>query len=236
MIREITVNLPGVRWPVVLGLFRSVVVTVAYTRTNRTQADLAEQFGVSQPTVSRAIAAITPLLALVLKDWVPTGGDLDPTTQYVVDGTLLPCWSWADTPQLYSGKHHTTGLNVQVACTLSGQLAWVSDPIEGARHDTWCLRQSGVLEAMDPGLPWIGDKGYLGNHMITPIRKPPTRDLLDWEKDHNTAINKIRYIIERTIANLKTWRILHTDYRRPLDAFHETINAVLGLHFYRLAE
>ena len=44
--------------------------------------------------------------------------------------------------------------------------------------------------------------------MITPIRKPPHRELLDWEKEFNTAINKIRWKIEQTIANLKTWRIL----------------------------
>ena len=71
--------------------------------------------------------------------------------------------------------------------------------------------------------------------MITPIRKPPRRELLDWEKKFNTAINKIRWRIEQTIANLKTWRILHTDYRRPLATFADTISAVIGLQFYRAA-
>ncbi len=71
--------------------------------------------------------------------------------------------------------------------------------------------------------------------MITPIRKPPHRELLDWEKEFNTAINKIRWKIEQTIANLKTWRILHTDYRRPLATFADTISAVIGLQFYRTA-
>jgi hypothetical protein len=32
--------------------------------------------------------------------------------------------------------------------------------------------------------------GYLGLGMITPVRKPPHRELLDWEKEFNTAINK----------------------------------------------
>jgi hypothetical protein len=36
-----------------------------------------------------------------------------------------------------------------------------------------------------------------------------------------TEINKIRYLIERAIANLKTWRVLHLDYRRPLASFAE---------------
>jgi len=35
--------------------------------------------------------------------------------------------------------------------------------------------------------------------MITPIRKPPYRDMLDWEKKLNTAVNQIRYKIEQTI-------------------------------------
>ncbi|WP_018802293.1 hypothetical protein [Catenuloplanes nepalensis] len=36
------------------------------------------------------------------------------------------------------------------------------------------------------------------------------------------------------IANFKTWRIMHTDYRRPLKTFTETISCVIGLHFYRM--
>lgn len=124
-------------------------------------------------------------------------------TQYIVDGTLLPCWSWASRPELYSGKHKTTGMNVQFACTLTGSLAWISDPLDGCRHDTYCLSESGVFRTLDAGR-WIGDKGYVGNNMITPIRKPVYRELLDWEKEFDRQINKIRYQIERAIANFKT--------------------------------
>ncbi len=38
-------------------------------------------------------------------------------------------------------------------------------------------------------------------------------------------------LIERVIANLKTWRVLHTDYRRPYNTFETTIQAVTGLIF-----
>jgi hypothetical protein len=31
------------------------------------------------------------------------------------------------------------------------------------------------------------------------------------------------------------WRIMHTDYRRPIETFDTTISAVVGLHFYRMA-
>ncbi len=222
------------KWPPVLGLYWSVVIALSYLRRNRVQVELAEAYGVSQSTVSRAISVITPLLGKVLKDYVPTADELGLEEQYIADGTLLPCWSWAGHKELYSGKHKTTGLNVQVACTLSGHLAWISDAQPGSRHDSWCLSESGMLEGFLPG-SWIGDKGYIGKGMITPVRKPAHRGLLDWEKEVSTAVNKIRWVIEQVIANFKTWRIMHTDYRRPLSTFEETISAVIALHFYATA-
>jgi hypothetical protein len=222
------------KWPPILGLYKSVVVTLAYLRRNRTQAELAETYGGSQPTISRAISAVTPLLDKALRGYVPTADELDASTQYVVDGTLLPCWSWAGHPQLYSGKHKTTGMNVQVACTLDGELAWISDPVDGARHDVYCMDESGVLDTLDPR-NWTGDKGYVGRDMITPIKKTAHRDMLDWEQKFNQGINSVRAVIERTIAHLKNWEILHRDYRRPLGTFANTISAVVALHFYTIA-
>jgi hypothetical protein len=232
LVRAAAADSPGNVWPPVLGLFKSVAVTLTYLRRNRTQAEIGEPFGVSQSTVSRAVTGLTPVLGHVLAEYVPVAEDLDARTQYIVDGTLLRCWSWRDHPELYSGKHKTTGLNVQVVCDLYGRLAWISDPVDGCRHDSAALGMSAVLDTLDPG-NWMGDKGYIGKGMITPIRKPAHRDLLDWEKEFNTAVNRIRYLIERTIANVKTWRILFTDYRRPVATFAETISTVIALEFYR---
>lgn len=231
---EVAAEPEKVAWPPILGLFKSMVVTLTYLRRNRVQAEIGEAFGMSQSTISRAITAITPLLDKALRLFVPTADELDDTTQYVVDGTLLPCWSWASHPQLYSGKHKTTGMNVQVVATFGGRLTWISDPIDGSRHDNHCLAEAAVLTGMDAG-NWMGDKGYVGNNMITPIKKPPHRDLLHWEKEFNTQVNKIRWIIEQVIAHLKTWRIFHTDYRRPIDTFPTTISAVVALHFWSYA-
>jgi len=226
---------PGMRrWPPILGLHGALTVTLTYLRRNRVQAEIAESYGVSQPTISRAISAMTPLLVNVLFEYVPTADELGHRTCYIVDGTLLPCWSWRTHPELYSGKHKTTGMNVQVACTMEGRLSWISDPVPGSRHDNHCLGESGALLTLDPR-NWIGDKGYVGNNMITPFKKPAGGELLDWQKKFSTQVNKIRYVIEQVIANFKTWRIMHTDYRRPLATFSETISAVIALHFYATA-
>ena len=67
--------------------------------------------------------------------------------------------------------------------------------------------------------------------MITPRRKPANLPLHPDDKAYNTTVNQLRYKIERVIANIKTWRALHTGYRRPPETFQTTITAILGLIF-----
>ena len=64
------------RWPPILGLRNSLIVTLTYLRRNRVQAEIAESYHVSQPTISRAVTAITPLIPEVLAEYVPTADDL----------------------------------------------------------------------------------------------------------------------------------------------------------------
>jgi hypothetical protein len=59
--------------------------------------------------------------------------------------------------------------------------------------------------------------------------------LLDWQKKFNKQVNKIRYVVEQVITNFKTWRIMHTEYRRSRAIFRETISAVVALQFYAAA-
>ena len=222
-----------------LGLYLCVRLTLTYLRHNLSQGLVAEVYGVSQATASRVVTAYTPLIARALEVSVPTVEDLDPTVQLIVDGTLLQCWSWADHPELYSGKHQTTGVNVQVACTLSGTLAWVSDPPTTEGSTT--LRPCAAADCLTCHPPTsrkgasppqhIGDKGYIGLGMITPKRRPANLPLYPDDKAYNTTVNQVRYRIERVIANIKTWRVLHTGYRRPLETFPETITAILGIIF-----
>ena len=66
------------------------------------------------------------------------------------------------------------------------------------------------------------------------MNNPPYLDhLTDNEKENNKIINSTRAVVEQTIAQIKTWRILHTDYRRPLETQAIMLTAVLALEFYR---
>lgn len=232
----ITENSAVTGLPPIMTVRKGVLIALVYLRRNRTQEDLAFTYGVSQPTISRTIAALTATFAVLLTEWVPTLDELPTGPGYVIDGTLVPCWSWRDHKDLYSGKHKTTGMNLQVVTDLDGRLCWISDPLPGSTHDVAALDSHDVLAGHDPS-QWIADKGYAGRGMITPVKKKPGQaELHPHDHDYNQSIHTIRWVIERAIANLKTWRILHTDYRRPINTFKTTISAVIALHFYAASE
>jgi DDE superfamily endonuclease len=164
-----------------------VVVTLAHLRRNLVQWELAETYLVSQSTISRAISAVTPLAPGAGTGPLRAGGRRvgartavprrrDAASLLVLGGSPAPV----------GGKHETTGMNVQVVCTLDGELVWISDPIQGARHDVFCLDESGALHTLDPR-DWTGDKGYVGRGMVTPTKKIPELELLDWQKSFNGA-------------------------------------------------
>ena len=122
-------------YPPILGLSGSLSATLMYMRQNIVQAVIGEILGVSQPTVSRAIKALTeaisrtPAVLLLTAKEVPEGCD------YVVDGTLLPCPDWRDRRDLWSVKHKRAGMNVQILVRPDGRFVWASDPYPGSMHD-----------------------------------------------------------------------------------------------------
>ena len=216
-----------------LTLRQAVKAVVMYFRTNITEELIGELLFVDQATISRTISDLEEVIADVLDEFVP---DLAAQTNgrvAVVDGSLCPCWSWAEAPELYSGKHKTTGHAHQFVASLSGNLMHISDPLPGKTHDAKAVRDTDLTGLLREDNA-IGDKGYIGVGITTPFRKPAGGELLDWQKEFNTAINRIRYVIERAIANFKTWRCMHTDYRRPQRTYATAFRAVRALHFFKL--
>ena len=62
-----------------------------------------------------------------------------------------------------------------------------------------------------------------------PERYPPVNGHHEW----NNQVSSFRARVERAVATLKTWRILFTDYRRPLRTFNSSFRAAIGLYFFR---
>ena len=97
------------------------------------------------------------------------------------------------------------------------------------------LSETEAAEVIAAAFSGVGDKGYQGSGYITPIKKPQFRELLEWEKEFNADVSRLRAPVERAIAHIKSWRILHTDYRRPLRTYLTSFRAAIGLYFFKLA-
>lgn len=223
------------RWgrPPLVGLYRSVVVTLMMIRSNLNQTTVADVIGVSQSTVSRIFRKFMPLIEQVTCVHAPAFPGVLAGRVVLVDGTLIPTGNRAGHRENYSGKRHRAGLNIQVLADMSGVLLAVSAPRHGAVHDRTALAEVG-WEGVLLDHSTIGDLGYQGTNVITPRRKAQGGEHSIRDKEANRTISGIRSSIERAIAHLKNWKILATGYRGRLAELPNIIRIVTALEFYRI--
>ena len=165
-------------YPPSMGLRNALKAALIYMRHNIPQVVIGEQLNVSQLTISRAIKAMTDAIARALKDVLLTAEEVPEGCDYVLGGTLFPCWSWRNHRELWSGKHKTTGMNVQILVLPGGRLVWASDPYPGSVHDVAALDASGLLEGMDRGngpLRVDRQQGVRGKGNDHPAQEAPQR-------------------------------------------------------------
>jgi hypothetical protein len=227
----------GTGRPRELTLREALIVASGYMRNNITEEVWAEIFEVDQSTISRHITFLTPLIDQATAEFRPPAEDAAEATRgavALVDGTLWPCWSWAGERELWAGKYKTTGHGSLVITNLAGRIIFVSEPVPGNQHDMAKLKGSDCETILKLAGGVIGDKGFIGtDYITTPVRKPESRELLMRERDYNRQISSLRAPVERAVASLKTWRILFTDYRRPLKTFPSSFRAAIGLYFFK---
>jgi hypothetical protein len=227
----------GIGRPRELTLSEALIVACGYERNNITEEVWAEIFGVHQATISRYITELTPLIDQATAEFRPTAEEAAEATRdaiALVDGTLWPCWSWDGESKLWSGKYKTTGHGSLIITNLQGRITFVSDPVTGNQHDMAKLKGSDAEKILKKAGGVFGDKRFIGtDYITTPIRKPQCRKLLQWEHRWNNQVSSFRAPVERAVATLKTWRILFTDYRRPLKTFMSSFRAAIGIYFFK---
>ena len=227
----------GVGRPKSLSLREAIVVALMYARQNMIEEVIADVFGVSQGTISGVITTFTPLIAKATEEFRPGADEAKLATRgriVLADGTLWPCWSWESAPELWAGKYKTTGHGSLIVSDEFGGIIFVSDPVSGREHDMSKL-EGAVKEVLELAGSVVADKGFQGSGYITPVKKPADRDLYLREHQYNNQVSSIRSPIERAVAHLKTWKILFTDYRRPLHTFLDSFHAAIGLYFFELS-
>jgi hypothetical protein len=219
------------------GLYTAVEMACMYLRQNVTQEFLADLMGTSQPTVSRALTDLVPVVKAVLEEFVPDAKEAIEVVRgraCLVDGTITPCWSYADHPELWSRKHGTTGFNVQLLSLLDGTPVYVSDPLPGRTHDAKAFEETPIAEIVRNSAGAIADKGYQGHIEAIPKKTPKGGNLSPMDKKCSAEISALRAPIERVVAHFKSWRMFHTDYRRPYATYQEAYEASCGLFFFSM--
>lgn len=145
----------------------------------------------------------------------------------VIHGTLIPVWNWASQGEaLFSGKHQRAGFNHQVICTMNGRLLAITDPVPGARHDVHAFRFHRLERFLDEST--LADKGYIGLGLLTPAKQKPGVRMRAAVRGNNRQIIRLRLLVEWVIAQVKTWRVLHSGFRRPLGSYGRVFSSGAG--------
>ena len=220
------------------GLHQAVEIACMYLRHNGTQEFLGDLRNISQPTVSQIVTMLVPIVKSVLEEFVPDAQEAIEMVNgrvCLVDGTITPCWSYEDHDELWSRKHGTTGFNAQLICLLNGDAVYISDPLPGCTHDAKAFTTTPVAEIVEKSGGGIADKGYQGCGIVTPSKTPPGGGLSKGDKANNAVISGLRAPVERLVAHFKSWRIFHTDYRRPYRTYRDAFDAARGLFFFSIS-
>lgn len=219
------------------SLYQATEIACIYLRQNATQEFIGDMRYLSQSTVSRIVAVLVPIVKSVLEEFVPDAKEAIEMVKgrvVLVDGTITPCWSYEDHPELWSRKKGTTGFNAQLISLLDGTAVFISDPLPGKTHDAKAYEDCGIAKFVENSGGGFGDKGYQGTELVTPKKKPKGGELLDWQKEFNAQVSSYRAAVERLVAHFKGWRIFHTDYRRPYRTYRDAFDAARGLFFFSI--
>lgn len=133
----------------------------------------------------------------------------------------------------YSGKKKRHTLKTQVVVGPDGELMDISQTVPGADHDKKLYDASDVSDRLDPDEAIMGDSGYQGiqkdHRAVLPHKKPKGGTLTDVQKAHNRRLSRVRVVVENTICQLKTFRVLAHVYRHARETYNDTFRIVAAL-------
>ena len=159
-----------------------------------------------------------------------------PAVVAIVDATEQPIQRPTDDEtqkKHYSGKKKRHTLKTQVVVAPDGELMEVSDTVPGAQHDKKLYDESGVGDDLDEDEAMMGDSGFQGiqhEHLaILPYKKPKGGKLTKEQKEHNRRVSRLRVVVENSIAQIKTFRVMAEVYRHAREDYHDIFQIVAVL-------
>jgi len=163
------------------------------------------------------------------------------------DATEQKCYrskNYNKQKQFYSGKgkQHTIKTQLTVASFgHSGRILDVSNSYPGSTHDKTILDIEKTPLKFPIRTPQRFDSGYQGAHkdypnhyIIIPVKRPKGGELVDLEKDHNTAHSKRRVRSEHAIAKIKKFKVFAGLFRQPLEIYNQEFRNVAALINFKM--
>ena len=159
-----------------------------------------------------------------------------PEVAAIVDATEQPTQRPQDAEEqqrYYSGKKKRHTLKTQVVVGPDGEIMGYSDTVPGATHDKKLYDESGVSARLDEDEAMMGDSGFQGiqkdHRAVLPDKKPRGGTLTDEQRARNRRISHYRIVVENTICQLKTFRVLAQVYRHARQSHSDVFAIVVAL-------
>lgn len=232
----------GAGHPFSLSLEDMLLVLLMYYRTYVTYAFLSLLFDVDESTICRIIRRLEPLLASIFR--IPEKKiemNEDEILEAFVDATERPInRPKKKQKKYYSGKKKRHTMKTQVIVVRKKKkreekkekrrvrIAVVSASTEGKEHDKKLYDRCRTW--FPPDVEVIGDSGYQGTTMKTPVKKPKNGALTGPQKQANKQLSQKRIVAEHGIGKMKIWRIAADKYRNPRGRHTVKMKNVAGLH------
>ncbi len=208
-----------------LSCFWQAVLGPRWLRDRTPPDALARDHGISRATAYRYRDEVIEVLAAQapdLRQALDRARD-EGFAHVILDGKIIPCDRCKEPARsvkgevidLWSGKAHTHGGNIQAVLAPDGIPLWLSGVEPGSVHDITAARAHALpalYRAAAQGLATLADPGYegagIGIHI--PVRQPPAARELDINNRTRNALQRsLRCLGERGFALLTgRWRAL----------------------------
>ena len=215
-----------------LDLSDMFLMLLLYYRSYMTQVFVGYLFGIDDSRVCRIIRRLEPILARVMAIQKCKKLSKEEVESLIIDATEQPM----ERPKrrqkpYYSGKKKRHTLKTEIRITRKGRIVDVSKTHPGSVHDFTVFK--GEKRPPKESRLFV-DSGYQGIAEIHknadfPYKSSKNNPLDEEKKEYNTALSRVRVVVEHIFGDIKTFKIMSDRYRNKCKRYGVKFNIIAGI-------